>query len=112
MKEHLTFEEFCKQHSFASDTCFDPTLHKNQFDWLCDEDGKIIVDFVYKVEEFERAIEEISDRTKGRIRLTNKVSNKNPDSKSSNYREMYTDKTRKWISKTFEKDIDFFKYSF
>lgn len=111
-KSNLTFEAFCEQHSFASDTCLHPTLHENQFDWLCDESGEMVMDFVYKVEEFHSAIEEISERTEGRVQLSFKSANKNPESKSSDYRDMYNAKTKQLIAKSFEKDIDFFKYSF
>jgi hypothetical protein len=112
MQEKVTFERFCEQHLYASDTCYHPTLHKNQLDWLCDQDGQIMMDLVYKVEEFDDAIEAISERTDGRIQLINKIANKNPNSKSSDYREIYNDRTRKLIAKNFEKDIDYFKYAF
>ena len=70
------------------------------------------MDFVYKVEEYENAIDEISKITNGRLLLDNVKRNVNPNSKSSDYRNMYNDKTRKIIEKRFEKDIDYFKYTF
>ena len=112
VKERLTFEEFCEHHSYASDTCSQPTLHKNQLDWLCDEKGQMIMNFVYKVEEFDSAIERIKEETEGRIRLIPKFENRNPNSRASNYQDMYNDRTRKLIMKNFEKDIDYFKYTF
>lgn len=112
VKDRLTFEEFCEHHSCASDTCFHPTLHKNQLDWLCDDEGRMIMDFVYKVEELDSAIEKIAKVTEGRVRLESKTANRNPNSKSSDYKDMYNDKTRKLIMRNFEKDIDHFKYTF
>jgi hypothetical protein len=112
MGRAMTFENFCEQHTCASDTCLHPTLHKNQIDWLCGEDGLIMMDFVYKVEEFDAAIKEIAERTDGRVQLLSKESNRNPKSKSLEYTRMYNDKTKKIIAKNFAKDIDFFKYSF
>ena len=112
MSEKITFDRFCEQHCFASDTCRQPTLHKNQVDWLVDKNGTIIVDYVYKVEDFNRAIKEIKRLTKNRILLKNQVLNKNQKSQSSSYQDLYSDRTKKLISRQFEKDIDLFKYSF
>ena len=112
LKDKMSFHEFCEKHMYASDTCRHPTLHKNQYDWLSSEDGKILVDYFYKVEEFENAIIDIKKRTNERVVLVNKTLNKNPNSKSSDYRNLYNDRTRKIIEKRFEKDIDYFKYTF
>lgn len=112
IKDKFTFEEFCIEHMYASDTCHHTTLHKNQLDWLTSIKGQLLVDFVYKVEEYEDAIIEIKDRTNGRLVLDNAKLNVNPYSKSHNYRSMYNNKTRKIIEKRFEKDIDYFKYTF
>jgi len=112
VKKDISFETFCEKHLYASDTCRNPTLHKNQLDWLVDENGTIIMDYVYKVEDFQEAIKEISERTNGRIQLKYKEANTNDRSKSRTYHDMYTDRTRQLIAKRFEKDIDFFKYTF
>jgi len=112
VRDHLTFEEFCERHLYASDTCRQPTLHKNQSDWLCDEEGRCLMDYVYKVEQFEQAIGDIADLTNGRIVLTHKTLNTNPHSMSRNYRDMYTAKTRDLIARRFERDIDMFQYAF
>jgi len=69
-KEQMTFDAFCEQHIYASDTCIHPTLHTNQLDWLTDESGKVLMDYVYKVEEFAQAIADIKAMTDGRIQLT------------------------------------------
>ena len=112
IKNRMSFEDFCHNHLYASDTCRQPTLHKNQIDWLCDESGLCIMDYVYKVENFELAIKEIEERTEGRLRLVNRAKNRNPNSPSKKYRELYSDRTRKIIAKRFQKDIDYFKYTF
>ena len=112
IKADMSFDEFCQQHIYASDTCFYPTLHHNQLDWLCDENGKCLMDYVYKLEDFEKALVEIAEKTSGRIILQKEDANRNPDSGSRSYRDLYTDETKKLIAKHFEKDIDFFKYTF
>jgi hypothetical protein len=110
--ERISFEEFCQQHLYASDTCRQPTMHKNQYDWLCNEKGENQMDYIYKVENFDQAIHEIRELTHGRLVLKNVEKNRNPGSQSMNYRDMYNDVTRKLIGTRFEKDIDIFKYTF
>jgi hypothetical protein len=112
VKDKISFEDFCENHLYASDTCKQPTLHQNQLDWLCDENGKCIMDYVYKLENFNQAIKEIAELTDGRLRFKRKNANRNPISHSRSYREVYTDETRKLIARRFEKDIDYFKYTF
>lgn len=112
VREKLSFENFCEQHIYASDTCIHPTLHQNQLDWLTDETGEIVMDYVYKVEEFETAIANIRELTNGRIQLEFIKANKNPRSKSTSYRDLYSDRARQLIATRFEKDIDCFKYTF
>jgi hypothetical protein len=112
VNDRLSFDEFCNNHFYASDTCTHPTLHKNQLDWLCDENTKCLMDYVYKLENFDEAIKEIAERTNGRLQFANRKANNNPKSVSHKYREIYTDETKKIIAKRFEKDIDYFKYTF
>ncbi len=112
VRKRISFEEFCVNHVYASDTCVHPTLHRNQIDWLCDENGNCLMDYIYKVEEFDIAMNEIFERTNGRICFKKTKANKNPRSRSEQYRELYTERTKKLIAKRFEKDIDYFKYTF
>jgi hypothetical protein len=51
-------------------------------------------------------------RTDGRVSLASRTNNKNPESGAGTYREMYGGYTKQLIAKRFEKDIDYFKYSF
>ena len=111
-QKNLSFDQFIENHLYASDTCVHPTLHKNQLDWICDDNGKILLDYVFKLENFSNAIEDIFERTNGLIRLENTVANKNESSKSSEYRNLYSEKTKKMIAKRFEKDIDTFQFTF
>jgi len=112
MRKSISFAKFCEEHVYASDTCIHPTLHANQYDWLCNEEGQCVMDFVYKVENFEEAIKLIALRTDGRVSLASRTNNKNPESRAGTYREMYDGHTKQLIAKRFEKDIDYFKYSF
>jgi hypothetical protein len=112
MRGKISFDEFCKNLIYASDTCRHPTLHQNQLDWLCDDNGQCIMDYVYRLEDFEQAIKEIAERTDGRVHLESKSANRNPNSDSRSYRDLHTEETRKLIAKRFEKDIEYFKYTF
>ncbi len=112
MSGGISFENFCEKHIYASDTCIYPTLHANQLDWLVDESGEMVMDYIYKVENFDQAVQEIAERTNGRVQLSIRRSNYNPQSKSREYRNLYNDRTRRLIAERFEKDIDYFKYTF
>lgn len=111
-KEKCSFEEFCTNHFYASDTCRHPTKHTNQLDWISDENGKLLIDYVYQLERFNDAIKDIETMTDGRLMLASQHKNNNPNSLSKKYRDLYTEKTKKIIAKRFEKDIDHFKYTF
>ncbi len=110
--DKMSFEEFCEQLNYASDTCRHPTLHSNQLDWLCDDSGRSLMDYVYRLEDFDQAIKEIAERTDGRLQLVSINANSNPKSLSRSYRDLYTDHAREMIAARFEKDIDHFKYTF
>lgn len=112
ISDKISFEEFCERHTHASDTCLVPTLHQNQIDWITDESGKVAVDYVYKIEEFAEKIDEIHERSGGRVRLKPLQNNVNARSRSGSYRDLYNDHTRKLIAKRFERDIDGFGYVF
>ena len=112
VSNQIDFEQFILRHIYASDTCKWPTLHKNQYDWLCDEQGKMMMDFVFKIEESERGAKEIFEMTQGRINLNLPKLNSNSKSQALNYKNLFNQKTKNLIMKNFEKDIDYFKYSF
>jgi len=112
MKDKMTFEEFCKQHEYASDTCQNPTLHKNQADWHEDENGNNLMDYVFRIEDFTSEVNVIKEKSNGKVKLQAFSRNKNPNSLSRQYREIYNLNTKNLIAKRFEKDIDLFKYTF
>ena len=112
VRETMTFDHFCENYFFASDTCRHPTLHKNQIDWLLDKNGTIAMDQIYKVEEFNTVINKISGKTNGRLKFKNQVLYRNKDSQSSTDRDLYSKRSQKIIAERFEKDIDTFKYPF
>lgn len=112
VSQKMDFETFCEHHLYASDTCVHPTLQRQQLDWLVDETGRCIMDYVGKLEAMDKAILEIAERTDGRVALAVQHDNKNPRSLAGAYQSLYTARSKKIISQRFEKDIDYFKYSF
>lgn len=112
LSDRMSFQEFCRDHFYASDTCRHPTLHRNQLDWLIDEQGASLMNYIYKLEEFARAVKDIAQMTDQRISLSASSENVNPKSLSSDYRDLYTPEARELIARRFERDIDFFGYCF
>ena len=76
------------------------------------KNGRVIVDYVYRVEEFACAAKEIEARTESRLKLRLRYLRVNPLSRADRYRDLYSDRTRMLIAKRFERDIDHFKYTF
>ena len=56
MSEKLSFAQFIEHHEYASDTCRSSTLHRNQLDWLTDDNGDIGVDHVFRIENIEQEL--------------------------------------------------------
>lgn len=106
------FESFCEQLRYASDTCRHPTRVKNQMDWLVDENGNLLVDYVLKLEERDKGIREIFALTEGRLELENLHLNKNLERAEEAYRDVYSPKARNHVEALFRRDIEFFGYEF
>ena len=110
--QDMSFEQFCEQLRYASDTCRFPTRLTNQLDWLTDENGEVLVDYVIKLEDQETAVREINERTDGRLALESVRLNSNPNSTADSYRDMYSPTTRERVAEVFRRDIEFFGYEF
>ncbi|MEL7320024.1 MAG: sulfotransferase family 2 domain-containing protein [Pseudomonadota bacterium] len=110
--EDMSFDEFCEQLRFSSDTCRFPTRLTNQLDWLTDENGELLVDYVLKLEDQENGVREINERTDGRLALESVRLNSNPNSTADSYREMYSPATQERVAEVFRRDIEFFGYEF
>lgn len=112
LSDRMSFDAFVERMSYASDTCVNPSRHQNQLDWLIDEKGRIAVDFVEKLEELSTKTDELNEKLQGRCKIGHARLNVNPASKSEKYRDIYSDASRKRIASLFEKDIDYFGYTF
>ncbi|WP_218944270.1 sulfotransferase family 2 domain-containing protein [Marinicella rhabdoformis] len=104
--------------SFAQwvDLCFeqkDPfyrdreLMFVSQSDWLCDDEGELLVDKVYRFEELAAAFVDL----KSRLNLESELPHLKP-SKRTIYQEYYNDSSQAIVAKHFEKDIKRFGYQF
>jgi hypothetical protein len=102
------------QHVLIRDMTFDDyvvwRVHEDkqlQKEFVTDEDGTVIVDFIGRFERLDEDFGEICRRAG--IRATLRHSNR---SRHDDYRSLYTDATRELIAEHFRPDIELFGYSF
>ena len=83
-----------------------------QTDWIFDDDGRLIVDYIGHTETLEKDVNEISRLFGAETITTPPIINKSDWRYSDNYRQYFNDDTRKKVEKYYEKDIDFLKVKF
>ncbi len=108
----MSFDTFCENLKYASDTCQHPTRAANQLDWITDETGQLAVDYVLRLEDLAAGFQDIYELTKGRIDLQIRDQNRNPASRSRSYHDIYTENSRSIVAELFRRDIEFFDYEF
>lgn len=112
------------QYVLANSNCFEEFLYNctdtiddidgtksilyNQLDYLSDENGSLIVDFVGRFEN----LAEDSKKVFERLGFKNASLPHKNSSKHKNYRTYYNEETREEVRKRFSKDIEFFGYEF
>ncbi len=80
---------------------------RNQLDYVTDESGAIIVDFVGRYEEIGEEFARVAER----LGLVAELPHVNQSTHDS-YRKYYTDETRDIVARRFAKDIVHFGYAF
>jgi hypothetical protein len=98
-----TFDDFLKKTT----TGMAERTTRNQLDYVTDERGEIIVDFVGRYERLGDDFARIEDRLGFRAELPHVNRSAHED-----YRKYYTDETRDIVSQRFAKDIRHFGYAF
>lgn len=78
-----------------------------QYDFVCDNNGKIIVDYVGKFENLKKSVNEINDI----LNLNFELEHHNKTNKK-NYKDIYTTEMIEKVHHIYQKDIDIFEYSF
>ena len=85
-----------------------------QYSFLADDHGKgdLLVDFVGKIENFNKDFENICNKV-GITSCEKKVKTMNEQkTKHKHYTEYYDDETRQIVAKKYAKDIEYFGYEF
>src|SRR5262249_19748564 len=94
-----SFEEFLLWHGRHS-----PWLQK---DFICDESGELIVDFVGRFETLAADFAAICSRIGVRAKLQHLNKSQHGD-----YRAYYTPRAQRMVEEFWQEDLDFFGYSF
>ena len=81
---------------------------ENQLDWIVDENGEVLIDFVGRFENLTSDFETICEKI-GIPSISLKHINK---SKHKHYTEYYNKETRKIIAEKYCRDIEYFGYKF
>tara|TARA_B100000767_G_scaffold28522_1_gene24723 strand:+ start:382 stop:1050 length:669 start_codon:yes stop_codon:yes gene_type:complete len=78
-----------------------------QYEYLCDWNGKVIVDFVGRFESLVKDVKRLSEHLTKEIKLNNLNKTSKVD-----YTEVYTDEMIKKVKNIYKKDLRIFNYSF
>jgi hypothetical protein len=79
-----------------------------QKDFITDDNGEIIVDFIGKFENLNSDFQKIGKH----IDLSLELPHLNQSKRKKDYRSYYNKRNKELIAKYFEEDIDLFEYSF
>lgn len=109
MRKKMDFDQFVEWIKYSSSTCVHPAPHVNQLDWLVDQNGDILVDFIGKFETLNEDWKYIAEKLQLHRPLPHLNENTN---KNSHYTEYYNDKTKNIIQNKFATDINYFEYEF
>jgi len=105
-EEKIRFEKFLDlDHSAAPG---DQDFHYNQLDYFSDHNGKLYTNKIYRFEDYEKEINSLFtdlDLPMIDIPQMNKT-------RSKNYRDYYTSKSRQMIALKCQMDIEYFCYEF
>ena len=80
---------------------------RNQISWLCDGDGKVLVNKIGRFETLVKDFKNICSTIGIRLSL-----GKHGKTERGNYRKYYNKDTREMVRKRFEQDVNVFDYHF
>ena len=80
----------------------------NQLDYITDKDGKVIVDFVGQFENLRIDFAKVAKQ----VQIPTDLPFHSNTSEHFHYSFYYTPETEELVKKRFQKDIDFFGYTF
>lgn len=102
------FSEFINLTDVILDGNVNKSISFNQLDYISDDNGKILVDYIGKFENLNEDIKIIGERI-GYVNLTIPHLNK---FKHKDYRTYYTDRDIELVQEMYKRDIDYFNYKF
>lgn len=83
------------------------------YDYIFDDDGKLMVDFVGKVENIEQDFEKVVKKILPYIKITQwRLPHRNKTTKNKSYRDYYDDESIEYISNRDSKIIELGQYKF
>jgi hypothetical protein len=85
-----------------------PVQEISQFDWVTNDNGKVIVDKIFNLSEINKDWEYFCNRVKIPFSFL-PISN---STKHKDYKHYYSDVARKHVARVAEREIDYFKYTF
>ena len=84
---------------------------RSQYEYLTDEDGTLLVDFIGRYENLIGDFYKVIDAIQVPLMLFPKR-NMSKERKSQDYKKYFTPLSRKTVERKFEKDLNFFNYEF
>lgn len=102
------FGKFVKS-AFSNKDIFEQMHFKPQYEWIIDDKGNLLSNFIGKYENYARDLQKLSEIID--CELTSSVRHLNK-SNHKNYREYYDKQTREIIRNAYERDIELFEYEF
>jgi len=106
---HPRHDEVKKLQSFEAFVDFEIALGEmRQVDFLTDESGNLIVDFVGRFETLHQDVDYLCRK----LKLEKQAFPHRNKSSHVDYRKYYNDRTQRLVHQYFQKDIDLFGYEF
>ena len=106
----LTFKDWVRRVYIDRSPEFmdEEKMFLTQADWVCDEQGKVMVDYIGRFENLQASWDDICEHLHREKSLLPHVKK----SSRGDYRDYYDDESREIIADFFRPDIDLFDYSF
>ena len=101
------FETFIKE-GIAEGKALEQLHLKPQSVWVCDNEGKLLVDYIGRFESLQEDLDRISKE----IGIPFKPLAHTNGSTHKHYQDYYTNETRAIVAKAYKRDIELFNYDF